>query len=520
MMKSTATLTLLISLLAGCGSGGGQQASPNGSGGNSLVPGTSVTGLSVTPQSPALKVGETVQLGATLHFSDGSSTNVTSQSSWGSPLPIRCSVDSTGLASALLPGLVSITARLGNLAGSSQLNIIGNERISLDSAGQQSNAGSNLPSVSGNGRWVAFLSEATNLVANDTNGVEDVFVRDRETGSTTRVNLDSGGNQADARSYSPFISANGRYVVFSSDASNLVPDDTNARRDIFVRDLQMGVTSRVSLGPSGAQANSTSLHPSISGDGRFVAFNSFATNLVSGSSSGGQVYVHDRQTGVTSKVSLSSAGVEGDALSQLSVISADGRFVAFHSYSQNLVANDTNGLGDIFLHDLLAGSTLLVSRSSAGQIAAVGALQETPALSQDGRFVAFPSSSNNLVPGDNNGQSDVFVHDRVTGTTTRVSLDSAGQEANGSSTNPSISGDGQRVVFESSASNLVPNDPNLTQRDLFLHLRAAGETRRLVGSASIPSLSLDGLWVAFSTAASTIVTGDTNGLTDIFITNQ
>jgi len=513
-------LSLVIALLAGCGSGGVQQASPSGAGGSAVLPGISVTGLSVTPQSPAIKVGETVQLGATLHFSDGSSSNVTSQSSWGSSLPIRSSVDSTGLASALLPGLVSITARLGNLAGSSQLNVIGNERISLDSAGQQSDAASSLPSVSGNGRWVAFSSEATNLVADDTNGVQDIFVRDRETGSTSRVNLDSSGNQADALSYSPFISANGRYVVFSSDASNLVPNDTNARRDIFVRDLGMGVTSRVSLGPAGAQANSTSFDPSISGDGRFVAFDSFATNLVSGSSSGRQVYVHDRQSGVTSKVSLSSAGVEGDALSQLSVISADGRFVAFYRFSQNLVAEDTNGAGDIFLHDLQTGSTLLVSRSSAGQIAAAGVGQATPSLSQDGRFVAFSSSSNNLVAGDNNGQGDVFVHDRVTGTTTRVSLDSAGQEANGSSSNPSISGDGQRVAFDSSASNLVPNDPNLTQRDIFLHLRATGETRRLIGPANNANLSLDGLWVAFSTAASTIVTGDTNGFSDIFITNQ
>ena len=243
------------------------------------------------------------------------------------------------------------------------------ERVSLSSTGTQGNESSHASSISADGRFVAFESRASNLVEGDINGTDDIFVHDRETGTVELVSVSSNGAQANRSSGFPSISADGRFVAFESRASNLIVGDTNNEMDVFLHDRTTGSTERVSVSSSGAQANALySSQPSISADGRFVAFSSFASNLVdSDTNNDRDVFVHDRATGTTERVSVSSSGEQTDFLySRAPSISADGRFVAFQSASRNLVAGDTNGKSDIFVHDRATGTTERVSVSSSG----------------------------------------------------------------------------------------------------------------------------------------------------------
>jgi Tol biopolymer transport system component len=349
-----------------------------------------------------------------------------------------------------------------------------NYRVSLDSAGVEGNDGSWGASLSDDGRYVAFHSFATNLVAGDTNGKQDVFVRDRTTGTTRRVSVSSAGGEGDNPSYSSSLSADGRYVAFASDATNLVAGDTNAREDIFVRDRHTGTTYRVSVSSTGAEADGYSYSPSISDDGMYVVFESDATNLVAGDTNAARdVFVRDRAHGTTYRVSRDSAGAEGNGVSENAKISADGRYVAFHSSATNLVAGDTNAVRDVFVRDRTTGTTTRASKDSAG---AEGDDQSlVPSLSADGRYVTFYAAASNLVAGDTNGKYDVFVRDRTTGTTTRASKDSAGAEGNGDSSLPGISNDGRYVVFASLATNLVAGDTNGV-KDIFVRDRSTGTT--------------------------------------------
>jgi Tol biopolymer transport system component len=199
---------------------------------------------------------------------------------------------------------------------------------------------------------VAFESLASNIVPGDTNNTRDIFVRDRLTNTTTRVSVDSAGNQANSRSVGSSISADGRFVAFHSDASNIVPGDTNGKRDIFVRDTLTNTTTRVSFDSAGNQANSESYYPSISADGRFVAFLSNASNIVPGDTNNrDDIFVRDTLTNTTTRVSVDSAGNQGNRSSFGASISADGRFVAFESLASNLV-EDTNDSYDIFVVDI------------------------------------------------------------------------------------------------------------------------------------------------------------------------
>ncbi|ANK91567.1 MULTISPECIES: TolB family protein [Rhizobium] len=333
-------------------------------------------------------------------------------------------------------------------------------RINVDSEGGEAFGGySGQPSVSADGRYVAFDSGAFNLVAGDTNGSFDIFVHDLQFGTTTRVSVDSGGVQGNGHSTEPSISNDGRYIAFQSAASNLVAGDTNFRSDIFVRDLQLGTTTRVSVDSAGVQGDGHSNHASISNDGRYVAFDSTADNLVAGDTNGFQdVFVRDLQLGMTTRVSVGSEGGQANFGGVEPSISGDGRYVAFRSDSSNLVAGDTNGTSDIFVRDLQLGTTTRVSVYSAGGEANGFCFE--PSISADGRYVAFTSEATNLVAGDTNGTPDVFVRDLQLNTTTRVSVDSAGGEANYSSYEPSISADGRYVTFASDATNLFAGDTN------------------------------------------------------------
>ena len=289
------------------------------------------------------------------------------------------------------------------------------------------------------------------------------------TGVTTRVSVKSDGEQGNSTSGSPSISADGRYVAFNSYASNLVSGDTNGECDVFIYDRQTGETIRVSVVSDGGQGNGDSRYPAISADGRYVAFESYASNLAGGDTNGkGDIFVHDRQTGETTRVSVTSNGEQGNSTSYEASISADGRYVVFESSANNLVSGDTNGTTDVFVHDRQTGETTRVSVASDGGQGNGGSY--SPSISADGYHAAFYSVASNLVGGDTNDMVDVFVHDRQTGEITRVSVASNGSEGDGSSYRPSISAAGRYVAFESEASNLVSGDTN-DMYDVFVHDR-------------------------------------------------
>ena len=402
------------------------------------------------------------------------------------------------------------------------------ERVSVSKTGLQGNQNSFSfeEALSADGRYVVFGSHATNLVAGDTNAQRDIFVFDRRTGLIERVSLNSTGDEGNFGGISPSISADGRYVAFNSDSTNLVAGDTNGRRDMFVHDRQTGVTERVSVDSSGTEGNGNSFDaPSLSPDGRYVAFDSDGSNLVAGDSNAKvDIFVHDRQTGTTERVSVDSAGAEANGASSEPSISSGGRYVAFLSAATNLVTGDTNAGSDIFVHDRQTGKTERVSVDSSGAEGNSGSVYR-PRLTFDGRYVAFDSAGSNLVPGDSNAKVDIFVHDRQTGTTERVSVDSSGTEGNGNSFDPSISADGRYVAFASQASNLVAGDTNV-EADIFVHDQQTGITERVSvdssggegdDSSSNPGISSNGRYVSFISLATNLVVGTTNASYDVFV---
>src|SRR5581483_4479049 len=258
------------------------------------------------------------------------------------------------------------------------------------------------PAVSADGRYVAFASDATNLVPGDTNNATDVFVHDRQAGTTTRVSVAAGGGQAGDASFGPSLSGDGGIVAFVSRSADLVAGDTAGGEDVFVRDLRAGKTTRVSRGGSASA-------PVVSADGRVVAFASAASAMVPGDTNGASdVFAFDRETGATERVSVGPAGAQGDRASVAPALSADGRFVAFASDATDLVPGDTNQRSDVFVRDRRLGTTIRVSVGSGGQADRPSA---TPQVSADGRFVAFQSAADDLVPGDTNSAPDIFVHD-------------------------------------------------------------------------------------------------------------
>jgi Tol biopolymer transport system component len=390
-------------------------------------------------------------------------------------------------------------------------------------------ANSSSPAISGDGGYVAF-SSAMSLVPGDTNGYGDVFVFSRKSGTIRRVSVASDGTQGNGTSDHPAISGNGRFVAFRSQANNLVAGDTNGYTDIFVRDMQTGQTERISVASDGSQGNAPSQYgtPSLSADGRFVAFDSYATNLVASDTNGniGDIFVRDRQNQTTELVSMAAGGVQGNNNCLEPIISADGNSVTFWSDSTNLVTGDTNGLTDVFLYDRQAGTTERVSLTSAGeQVTSEYGNSYPNAISADGNFVAFYSYATDLVADDTNAAADIFVRDRWDETTERVSVAGDGSQANGASTSAGISADGRYVVFSSIASNLAENDTN-GNYDIILHDRQTGanqlislSTEGVQGNSysQSPSMSPDALRFAFQSAASNLVADDTNGAIDVFV---
>jgi Tol biopolymer transport system component len=396
-------------------------------------------------------------------------------------------------------------------------------RVSVATSGGDADAQCIAPALSANGRFVAFQSEASNLVAADGNGHYDVFIHDRRTGAIARVSQGEAGAEANADSIDASLSADGRFVAYVSDATNLVAGDGNESFDVFVHDRKRGETRRVSVDSTGQEGHDVSLQPALSASGRVVAFLSF-TELVPGDTNRvGDIYVHETTTGRTARVSIDSQGDEANDHSTAPVVSRSGRFVAFESVASDLTIGDTNDAMDIFVHDRRTGETRRVSVDSGG--GEVARDSRSPSISANGRFVAFQSDAVDLVANDTNGLPDVFVHDRKTGATTRVSVDSAGGEADGVSGVPVVSASGRYVALYSAATNLVPDDDNGVP-DVFVHDRATGLTRRVSvraggaggdGGSILPIVSADGRIVAFESTATDLVPGDGNAAADIFV---
>lgn len=387
------------------------------------------------------------------------------------------------------------------------------------------------PAVSADGRFVAYSSRASNLVPDDTNNTDDVFVHDRTTGTIERVSVSNSGAQGNFQSVHPSISADGRFVAFESEATNLVPNDTNGQTDrsagvdIFVYDRTTRTMERASLTENGSQVNRASRNPSISGDGRYIAFSSGGNNLISGFRSGEvNVYVRDRIDGTIVGVSVPFSIVPSNRASLNPVISQDGNFVAFE-FSVSL--NDGNRsfkYRDIYLFNRVTRAVERITGSKAGR-EADGTESELPAISGDGRYVVFQSKSEDLDFYDVNAKRDIFLYDRLTGVTRRISASPSGvEQLFEDSIHPAISGDGRFVAFQSRIANFVEPDTNgsidvfvkdlLTGR-MMLKSGAPGGTGGN-GDATLPALSGDGQVVAFLSRSSNLGTGDDSFRSHVF----
>lgn len=437
---------------------------------------------------------------------------------------------------AARPGLVAVLTVLAAATAAIAQPATQTERVSVRSNGVEGNGDSFWCAISGDGKFVGFTSTASNLVGADGNDSTDVFLFDRESEAPELVSIRSTGAQANRSSEAPSLSHTGRYVAFTTNASNLaMKGDRNGRPDVFVYDRKEGRTNRASIRSNLAEANGASYDASISANGRFVTFTSTASNLAikGDDNQATDVFVHDRATLKTNRVSISSKLKEGNSSSVSPAISGDGRLVAFVSYANNLVRRDTNRRADVFVYNRATRNTIRISIATDGTQA--NGDSSAPMFSADGGFVTFHSNASNLVEKDENDVSDVFVHDLSSGETTRVSRGMAGSEANGASVIPAISGDGRYVAYQSEASNLVPGDTNGTPGmyqgiDVFRYDRQTGRTERIsVGAdgeqangpsndpGDDPSISHDGRYVCFASAAGNLVEDDTNNSYDVFV---
>ena len=386
----------------------------------------------------------------------------------------------------------------------------------------------NAGSLSADGRYLVFLSEATNFVPGDTNGIADLFVRDQKTGLIRRVNTSSTGEQANGTSADAVISGNGRYVAFSSLASNLVPGDTNNVRDVFVKDLATGRFNRASVAADGSQATVdnefTGMPVSISADGRYVAFLTFARLLPRDTNIHSDVYVRDMQTGELDLVSTAADESLANFRNHTPSISPDGRYVAFASQASNFVPEDTTITMDVYLKDRVTRSIRLVSSNAAGT-AGGDDVSVHPVVSAGGRYVAFMSYAHNLIPPDVN-YTDIYVKDMQTGAIERANTDAAGNVESNDADLPSISADGRYVAFQSKYYAPPPNSmTRIYVKDRQTGALARGDRMstgnyQTTGISLAPSISADGRYVSFHSATPGFTTTDVNGLADLFVVDQ
>ncbi|MDX1604914.1 MAG: hypothetical protein R3202_01905 [Candidatus Competibacterales bacterium] len=394
-------------------------------------------------------------------------------------------------------------------------------RISLTTIGEQANSNSGQAAFSRDGNFIVFVSDASNLVVGDTSNSTDIFRFDQSSNQLTEVTLDQDN------SLLPSVSANGRFVAFQSNATGFQDSDgdtlsdSNGADDIYLRDMQSGGFELISRNNSGSAGNGDSVDPRISADGRFVVFASIADDLASGDTNGtADIFVYDRDNDTMTRVSLHSNGSQANDGSFDPDISDDGRFVVFASGADNLVNNDNNGVIDIFVRDRQRGETVRVSVDSNGFEANDSSLE--PKIAGDGRLVVFVSPANNLAPGDSGSSFDVIVHDRETGETTSPTV---GNTDFTDPRDPTISTNGSEVAFSA-----VP-EPTPTEtfdRQVYWHDRETSETVLLSASfndatrpgnnvSTLPAIAGAGTRVAYGSEASDLVSGDSNAFQDVFL---
>jgi Tol biopolymer transport system component len=368
------------------------------------------------------------------------------------------------------------------------------ELVSVAADGSMADEWSGEPSISRDGRYVAFASAATNLIPGGNNNHTGIFVRDRLLGETTHISVGYDGRNANLPSRLPSISGDGRYVAYISSATNNVPDDDYGALDkIYVYDR---TTRRSRLIAPEADTFS---RPAISDNGRYIAFSSGASHLVSDDyNNHADIFVYDQVAEQFTRVSVASEGSEANHFSFAPAISADGQYIAFISFASNLVTHDTNNNFDIFVHDLLTAQTTRVSVASNSDEANVRSL--SPSISEDGRYIAFVSWANNLVSDDKNDTADVFLHDRLTGETTLISQKPDGPGNISGGHYATISADGRFVAFYTHEAPFFPGSGGV-----FIHDIDKNETLRIsesyYESDTTPqiSLSANGQYLALAT---------------------
>lgn len=426
----------------------------------------------------------------------------------------RNSLLATCLRFSILSGLAAL--------GAAQVTV----RVGVGSGGVEGNGlgGYTEAPISDDGRWVAFDTRASNFAPNDTPSSEDVFLHDRFTGETLCASLTPGGFAGGGRSYAPSLTGDGRYLAFMSTAI-LLAEDFDTLYDIYVLDRDLGTLVLASLDSQGVKGFDDSWDPNIAHDGRYVSFYSFAANLVPNDTNGFiDVFVRDLQLGTLERVSVSTAGVEANHASESGHLSVDGRFVLFDSFASNLVAGDTNGLRDCFLRDRLNGTTVRITETLGGGQATHHNFGY--GVSADGRNACFGSQSQIYSPLDTNLAGDVFVRDMQTGLFELISVGPNGEIGDGGSGSASMSPDARWIAF-SSVSSTFAGEPTFTfDSDIFLRDRVAGTTQLLStndvgvmgsGWSSYPLVSFGGNRITFKSEAPNLIPGDHNAQDDIFV---
>lgn len=404
------------------------------------------------------------------------------------------------------------------------------ERVNMSTALNQS-ANGQFPTLNSDGRYVLFWTDDSKLIPNDFNSTGDIYLRDRQINETVRVSIGNGNVEANNLTFAENdISDNGTLIVYASNATNLIGGDTNGFTDIFVFDRGLGAVARASITFNEVQTNGPSFKPVISGDGRFVAFRSQATNIVANrGTTQPDIFLFDRAGTPGARMAQINVHSNGNPANQEDsngriAINSNGNFIAFDSIATNLVNNDTNGKRDIFLRDRTTNKTTRLSVGLNG--AQANGISSHPAISATGRYIAFRSEANNLVAGDTNNFADIFVYDREEDTITRVNVSREGDQANSNAEMPSITSNGRFVSFQSTAKNMVSGDLNNTA-DIFVHDTNTGVTTiaSIAGNgaqansftAPIHSISGDGGFIAFESVANNLVQNDTNNSNDIFV---
>ncbi len=400
-------------------------------------------------------------------------------------------------------------------------------KVTLAYDGEEANESSHFPAVSGDGKVVSFGSNANNIVRRDWNNAQDVFVRDLATGVNTRVSVATDGTAGNGGSLAPSLSHDGRFVAFQSTARNLVPGDTNSVADIFVHDRQTSTTTRVSVATDGTQADAASRDARMSADGRWVVFSTTATNLVPGAvGKNRKVLVHDRQTGSTSEVSVRPDGTSGTKNSEAPTISADGRYVAFLSYDHDIVPATRRHYNSAYVRDLHTGTTVRANTTPLADLGhAIVSPNTTVTVSPDGRYATF-FTDGTMVAEDTNNVADAYRYELATGEVVRVSVGTDGVQTDKASgfalSGATLSADGRYIVFDSQATNLVPGDTN-DARDIFVRDTVDGTTTRVsIGDGQntrdsyFPAISADGGLVVFTTDGP-LVADDTNARNDVYL---